>query len=84
MIKFKKDINTKSIPENENPNKIVNIVEKIFKFNKEQKGKELPSDLARIAHAAKVSDHSNLKILTPKQMLQKLPIILLVIHLKPY
>ena len=48
-------------------------------FNKQQKGNGLPSDLACIAHVAKVSDHkvsdnSNLKILTPKQMLQRLPI----------
>ena len=45
-------------------------------FNKQQKGEGLPLDLARIAHIAKVSDHSNLKILTPKQMLQRLPIAL--------
>ena len=32
-------INKKVILENENPNKIVNIVEKIFGFNKQQKGK---------------------------------------------
>ena len=50
-------------------------------FNKQQKGKGLPLDLARIACVTKVSyhkvsDHSNLKILTPKQMLQRLPIAL--------
>ena len=50
-------------------------------FNKQQKGKGLSSDLARIDGVAKVfdhkvSDHSNLKILTPKQMLQRLPIAL--------
>ena len=33
-------------------------------------------DLARIACVAKVSDHSNLKILAPKQMIQRLPIAL--------
>ena len=32
-------VNKKVILENENPNKIVNIVEKIFGFNKQQKGK---------------------------------------------
>ena len=32
-------INKRVILENENPNKIVNIVEKIFGFNKQQKGK---------------------------------------------
>ena len=47
----------KEIPENENPNKIVNIVKKILDFNKQQKGK-------------------GIKILTPKQMLQRLPIAL--------
>ena len=31
------------------------------------------SDLSRITPIAKVSDHSNLKILNPKQMLQRLP-----------
>ena len=32
--------------------------------------------LVRVARVAKVSDHSNIKILSPKQMLQKLPIAL--------
>ena len=32
--------------------------------------------LARAARVAQVSDHSNLKILSPKQMLQRLPIAL--------
>ena len=48
-------------------------------FNKQQEGKGLPSVLAciaRVAHVAKVSDHFNLKILTPKQMVQRLPIAL--------
>ena len=39
-----KNINTKKIPKNENPNKIVDIVEKILNFNKQQKGNALPSD----------------------------------------
>ena len=30
-----------AIPENENPNKIINIVEKNLKFNKQGKGKRL-------------------------------------------
>ena len=34
------------------------------------------SDLPRIARVAKLSDNSNLKILTPRQMLQRLPITL--------
>ena len=44
-------------------------------------GKGNPSMLARVPCVAKVSnrkvsDHSNLKILSPKQMLQRLPIAL--------
>ena len=51
------DININEISENENPKKVVNIVEKILNFNEQQKGK-------------------GIKILTPKQMLQRLPIAL--------
>ena len=64
------------MPKNENPNKIVKTVEKTLNFNIHQKGKRLPSDLASIACLAKVSDHSNLKILPPKQILQRLSIAL--------
>ena len=69
------------ISKNENPNKIVGIAEKSLEFNKQKKGKGLLLDLACIARVAKISDHkvsdySNLKILTPKQMLQILPIAL--------
>ena len=71
MIKLKKDVNIKNVPENENSNKIVDIIKKIENLNKQQKGKGL-----HIALAVKVSDHSNLKILTPKQILQRLPIAL--------
>ena len=49
----------------ENPKKLVNIAEKILGFIKQQKGKGLSSDLAK-----------NIKELTPKQMLQRLPITL--------
>ena len=45
------------IPENENPRKAVNIVETLFAFTKEYKGKRL-------------------KVLIPKQMLERLPIAL--------
>ena len=55
--------------ENENLNKIVDVVEKILDFNKQQRSKGRPSDLARVA---KVSDRPHIKILTPKQMLQRL------------
>ena len=56
MIDLRKATIKEEIPENENPNKIVDIVEKIMEFNKQQKGKGRPrmlllrpSDLARIA-----------------------------------
>ena len=57
LIDLRNAIIRKDIPANENPNKIVHIVEKILDFNKQQKGK-------------------GIKILTPKQMLQRLPIAL--------
>ena len=55
MIDLWNTIIKKEIPENENPNKIVDIVEKIIDFDKQQKGKERPLDLA-----------ARIKILTPK------------------
>ena len=64
MIEFKKDINT-SIR-----------YQKSWTLINNKNGKGLPSDLAHIARIDKVSDHSNLKILTLKQMLQRLPIAL--------
>ena len=63
LIDLGNSINSKNIPENENPKKVVNIVDKILEFNKEQKGKRRLLDLAE-----------RIKILTPKQMLQRLPI----------
>ena len=72
LIEWEKDIDRKKVTKNENLNKIVDIVEKIFDFNKQQKSKGLLSDLAGVT---KFFDHSNLKILTPKQMFQKLPIV---------
>ena len=39
-------------------------------------GKGISTMLAQIACVVKVTDHSNLKIFTPKQMLQRLPITL--------
>ena len=73
LTELRKDISRKKLPENINPNKIVDIVEKMLEFIKEQKGKGLPLDLALVTHVVKVSDHSNLKILTPIETLQKLP-----------
>ena len=63
FVNLSKTIVRKEIHENKKPNKTVNTVEKIFNFNKQQKGKRLPSDLA-----------IQLKILTPKQMFQRLSI----------
>ena len=37
MIHLRHSINSKEISENKNPKKVVNIVEKILYFNKEQK-----------------------------------------------
>ena len=37
MIELRNSINSKEIPENENPKKVVNIVEKIIDFSKKQK-----------------------------------------------
>ena len=39
MIDLRNDINRKEIPENENPKKVADIVEKIPDFNKQQKVK---------------------------------------------
>ena len=41
MIDLRNSIIRKKIPEDEKPNKIVNIVDKIMEFNKQQEGKEL-------------------------------------------
>ena len=41
MINWVNSINSKEISENENPKKIVNIVEKIFEFIEQHKGKGL-------------------------------------------
>ena len=69
MIGLRNAINKKEICEHKNPNKLVNIVQKILDFNKRQKDK-------------------GLKILTFKQLLQRLLIplaqIKLVIDLKTY
>ena len=46
---------------------------KPFPIGKQSHGKKRPMDLTRVA---KVHDRTRLKILTPKQMLQRLPIAL--------
>ena len=77
MTELKNSINKKEIPENENPENIISIVEKILNFNNQLKGKQrsrmLPLRPSDFTCLARVSDHSNLKILTPKQMFQRLP-----------
>ena len=62
---LRNDVSRKEIPGNKNPKKAVDIVEKVPDVSKQRKGKGLPSDLAK-----------NIKTLTPKQMLQRLPIAL--------
>ena len=79
LIDLRNYINRKENPENENPKKVANIVEKIVDFNKQQKGKGLPSDLAHATREAKVSDYKHIKILTPKQTLQRLPTALALV-----
>ena len=54
------DTNIREIPEKENLKKVVNIVRKILNFNEQQKGNQL----------------KGIKIIVPKQMLQRLPIAL--------
>ena len=67
-----KDINRKEIPENENPKKVADIVEKIIDFNKQQRGKELSC----MSASCPLNLATQLKILTLKQVLQRLPIAL--------
>ena len=51
--------NSQEIPENENPKKGINIVQKILDSNKQQKDKRFASELSK-----------HIKILIPKQILQ--------------
>ena len=64
-------INRKEIPENENRDKVFDIVEEVLNFVKQQKGKGF---LSGLAHVAKVFGRMGLKIFTSKQMLKRLPI----------
>ena len=61
LIDLRNSINSKKIPKNQNPKKVVNIVEKILDLTAIGKGR--PLDLA-----------TRIKILTPKQMLHRLSI----------
>ena len=72
MIELKQDVNRKKVSKNENQNKIVDVVEKVLNFDKQPKDKGLLSDLTCVAHVGNVSDHFDLKMLTPRQMLQRL------------
>ena len=85
MVELKKYINRKKVPKKENPNKIVHVVQKVLNFNKHQIGKGFqhilalrPSELTPVAKVSErdVADRKLIKILTPKQMLQRLPIAL--------
>ena len=60
--------------------KVLDACESGIFLNRKQ-GKGLTSILDRVARVAKVSDHSNLKTLSPRQMLQILPIPL--VQIKP-
>ena len=58
---------------------VINLFNEYYSIASEAKykrihGKEIPSMLAPVACVAKASDHLNLRILSPKQMLQRLPI----------
>ena len=66
---LKNAVNKKEIPGNENPNKITDIVEKILEF-------KLKDFFNNINNQQKGAE---LKILTPKQMLQRLPIVLALV-----
>ena len=66
LIELRSAVNRKEIPNLENPEKVTDIVEEILNSNKQQKGKGLPLNF----------DRANLKILSPKQILQRLPIAL--------
>ena len=72
LIDLKKADNKKQIPENENPKKVVNIVEKILNFNKRQKGKKLPLDLACVGRVAKASDRKVFNCMEHKLVTHKI------------
>ena len=46
LINLRNADNKREIPKNENPDKVIDIVEEIHNFNKRQKGKGRPPDLA--------------------------------------
>ena len=81
MINLRNTINNKKIPENENPNKIVDIVEKIFGFNKQQKATgtkilTLKLMLQRLPIALAQVKARN----TPKNLLNKIRHVIYYLH----
>ena len=53
LIDLRNDINRREIPENENPKIVIEIVEKILDFNKQQKGKGI-----EILYVSKITNSS--------------------------
>ena len=71
LIDLINEFNRKEIPKNKHLDKVNDIAEEVPYISKQQKQKRRPSDIAGVA---KDFDCSLLEILTPKQMLQRLPI----------
>ena len=77
FIDLRNAVNRKEIHENENPDKVIDIVEEILNFNNQKKGKRLPLVLGSIA---KVFDRISLKY----QVLNKFFKVNQEKHLKAY
>ena len=54
LIDLKNAVNRKEIPKNRKPNKVIDIVEGILKFNKQQKWRGLPLVLACVAKSQNI------------------------------
>ena len=78
LIDLRNNINRKKIFEIENSKKLVHIIQKILAFNKQQKGKDfLRTQLTQLwVSNRKTCDSKCIKILFPRQLLQRLPIAL--------
>ena len=80
MIGLRNAVVKKEIPENENPNKIVDIVEKILNFHKQQKGKgiqiltrkQMPQRLPRALAQVKAGNTSENVLNEIRQILYSL------------
>ena len=80
MIGLRNAVVKKEIPENENPNKIVDIVEKILSFHKQQKGKgiqiltrkQMPQRLPRALAQVKAGNTSENVLNEIRQILYSL------------